>query len=348
MKTTNAAEDLRPRKYSPPYGGLIISREPFSLEVLPGEECFYEYPVSLHSGRFAKRAFLLATNFRIVVMQYRWMRQPMIFEIPRSSITSIDWDSTDNPQWISINYETPEGRENIQLRTGNKRFRSKQADSANQTILHQLRQVSHVLHKQTNPLSYLTPAVQPGSNRVAQFLFILFLAGSLCVMLYLLFQYPGQTQLLRVYQSSPGCSTFSTSTQVLSSSGPCVVAQERIMRLYMRKQRRNNANYWAVLENESGQRETVQLYSGGIFYQSARSGDTVAVQRFDEKIVQIKDGAVSSITTNHPQWQVDNIQTGLWFSAGFSVYCMLMILYLRVELRPGRPIPVKGFSPPNR
>lgn len=348
MKTKDVAEDLRPRKYSPPYGGLIISREPFSLELLLGEECFYEYPVLLRSGRFTKRAFMLATNFRIVVMQYRLMRQPMIFEIPRSSITSIDWDSTDNPQWISVNYETPEGCENIQLRTGNKLFRSKQPDSANQTILHQLRQVSHVLHKQTNPLSYLTPAVQTRSNRSAQILVVLFLAGSLCFMLYLFFQYPGQAQLLRVYQSSPGCSSFSASREILSSSGPCTVEQEKIVQLYLRKRRRNDTDYWAVLENESGQRETVELYLGGLFYRSARSGDAVAVQRFDEKIVQVKDGAVSSITTNHPERQVANIQTGLWASVSFLMYSVLMLLYLRVELRPGRPIPVKGFGDPNR
>jgi hypothetical protein len=166
------------------------------------------------------------------------------------------------------------------------------------------------------------------ATRYTQVIFALAMIGFICLLVYLLVQYPNQRQLLNVYNSAPEC-TAMAGAQVAASSGVCIVKTERIVRLYYEKGGHGSRTYYAVLREESGQTARVILEPGRAFYESAHVGDIVHVQWFDGKIVQLQDGSFSTVTRDHLQWQVKNSKTGFWVCSLFILCSGFVVWMLR-------------------
>ena len=323
---------LQFQKYVLPSRGLVRPRKLFLLELLPEEECLSYGQVFSRADYFPVQSFLWITNRRIVVLQYRWVKMPILFEIPRTCITSLDWHSSNQSGWIDVNYQNPGGQERIQLRSWRKRSSSrKEIISRNQTLLSQLHQIFHGHQKRHGYKSYPISEAPSRVDGFSKAMMVLGLIACLCLFPYFAFQYPDKTQELRFYNSSAGCSLSAAVEHGASFSSPCEGNNEKIVRLYSRSSRRSST-YWIVLENGISQSDKVQLGTGEEFYKAARVGDMVEVQRFNGKIVKLMDGPVSTITPDHPQWQVSNVKWGLWGSGVFALFSLFTILVLRRNL----------------
>lgn len=165
------------------------------------------------------------------------------------------------------------------------------------------------------------------ATRYTQFIFALAMMVFICLLVNLLVQYPSQKRLLNLYNSALECAAMA-GAQAAASSGVCIVRTEQLVNLSYRKSGRGSRTYYAGLREESGQTARVILDPGRAFYENTSIGDVVQVQWFDGKIVQLQNGPFSTVTTEHPQWEVKNTQTGFWvcslliFSSGYLVWML--------------------------
>ncbi len=171
------------------------------------------------------------------------------------------------------------------------------------------------------------------ATRYTQVIFALAMVGFICLLVNLLVRYPSQKQLLNLYNSAPECAAMA-GPQVAASSGVCIVKTERIVRLYYEEGRRGSRRYYAVLREESGQTTRVILEPGQAFYENTSIGDMVEVQWFEGKIAQLRNGSFSTVTREHPQWQVKNTQTGFWVCSLLMFCSGYLVWMLRPKLPP--------------
>ena len=171
------------------------------------------------------------------------------------------------------------------------------------------------------------------ATRYTQVIFALAMVAFICLLVNLLVQYPRQKQVLKLYNSAPECAGMA-GAQMAASSGVCIVRTERLVNLSYRKSGRGSRTYYAVVREESGQTAKVILEPGQAFYKNTSIGDMVQVQWFEGKIVQLQDGPFSTVTREHPQWQVKNSQTGFWVCS-LLIFCSgYLVWMLRTKLRP--------------
>lgn len=330
-KQANNSADLQPRRCILPSRGLIRPRKPFSLELQPNEECLSSQRILFRAAFFPIEAFLWVTNLRLVVMANRWVKMPIVFEIPRTCLKSFEWHSGNHAGWIDVNYENAGEQGRIQLRVRRTRSSRKDVLAGNEALLSQLHQVFHGRQKHHR---HQRETISEYPNRVDVFskaIIFLGVAGCLCLMPYLAFQYHDAKQALQVFNSSPACHDPGELAKAVTFAGPCVFDHERIVSLYSRKSSRSRS-YWAVLEEGADQKVTIELMRGEAFYKAAQTGDIVQVQWFNGKIVRIIDSPAVAMTRDHPEWQVRNAAWGLWGTGMFSFFGAFTILVTRRNL----------------
>jgi hypothetical protein len=330
-KQTNYQTDLQPHKYVLPSRGLVRPRKPFSLRLEPNEEWLSSQRILFRAAFFPVEAFLWITNLRLIVLANRWIKMPIVFEIPRTCIKSFAWHTSDHARWIDVNYENAGEQARIQLRADRRRSSRKDVLAGNEALLSQLHQIFHG-HQKHNRSQSETISEYP--NRLDVFSKAIIIVGmivSICLIPYLAFQYHDAKQVLQVFNSSPACTAPGEFAKAVAFAGPCEFDQERIVSVYSRKSSRSRS-YWAVLEKGADQKVTVELMMGEAFYKAAQTGDMVQVQWFNGKIVRVIDGPFSAIMRDNPQWQLNNVKSGLWLAGIFSLFSAFTILVTRRNL----------------
>jgi hypothetical protein len=150
---------------------------------------------------------------------------------------------------------------------------------------------------------------------------------------FLVFDYPETDRLANEYLNAPECGNEAITTPFPRNTAVCTSEEKKILKLSRTGGR--SRSYYVVLQDVSGVDSKVLLESlsskGDVsrFWDAASRGDVVQIQRFHGKVISLSGHSIYVATSDHPQWQISNLKTGMELTGGGAVFLFLFITYLR-------------------